>query len=175
MEKTIDLPNVTAHGLITLYVLADSFIVGIPVRLLHFYQPPLLGIAYAIFSWIYWACGGTDPEGRHYVYSVLDYSASPKGAVACTLMLVLLSMFLHVCMFGLYKVRLLLCEAACCQVVCCLDNSEEHSTNAQDDCQVVSSLHLEEKDSLVNMVVVDVTETKEPTERSHLDMTVSNV
>ena len=125
VDTTIDLPNVTAHGLITLYVIVDSFIVGIPVRLLHFYQPPLLGITYSVFTWIYWGCGGTSPEGNSYIYSVMDYSIQPKEAMGYTGLMCLLSMFLHACMFGLYKVRVWLYATACCAVCCCMGQSAQ--------------------------------------------------
>ncbi|ELT99506.1 hypothetical protein CAPTEDRAFT_154025 [Capitella teleta] len=161
VDKKIDLPNVTAHGLITLYVLTDSFIVGIPVRLLHFYQPPILGVSYATFSWVYWMCGGTDPEGRSYVYSVLDFSSSPTVCIGYICMLVVFSMFLHLCMFGLCKVRMIMCESTCCHVLCCMDDAQEATPP-------VMLTAMTAKDSLVDLVVIDSNE--EPAKKSLLNV-----
>ncbi|CAK1602285.1 unnamed protein product [Parnassius mnemosyne] len=61
-----------------------------PMRLLHFYQPLVVGIIYMIFSIIYYFAGGTNPwTNDPYIYPPLDWS-TPGTAVVT----VLISMFL---------------------------------------------------------------------------------
>ena len=54
-------------------VLLDLFIVARPAQLLHFLHPTLFGLCYLIFSVVYWAVGGTDPEGHHWIYPMVDW------------------------------------------------------------------------------------------------------
>ena len=42
----------------------------------------LLALAYALFSLIYWAAGGTGYLGAPYIYSVLDWESAPGIAAA---------------------------------------------------------------------------------------------
>ena len=54
-------------------VLLDLFIVARPAKLFHFLHPTLFGSCYLIFSVVYWAVGGTDPEGHHWIYPMVDW------------------------------------------------------------------------------------------------------
>jgi hypothetical protein len=54
-------------------VILDLFIVARPAKLLHFLHPLLFGLWYLTFSVLYWAVGGTDPEGHHWIYPMVDW------------------------------------------------------------------------------------------------------
>ena len=60
-------------------VLLDLFIVSRPSRLLHFVHPLLFGVWYLIFSLVYWAVGGTDPEGHHWIYPMVDWEKPSRA------------------------------------------------------------------------------------------------
>lgn len=61
--------EVVGMGLIVM----ETLICGIPVRVCHVVYPMLFTILYIIFTAIYYASGGTDIQGRSYVYRLLDY------------------------------------------------------------------------------------------------------
>ena len=58
-------------------------IVARPVRLLHFLHPLVCGLCYLLFSVGYWAVGGTDPAGHHWIYPMVDWDR-PGLALATT-------------------------------------------------------------------------------------------
>ena len=56
-------------------VLLDLFIVAQPTKLLHFLHSTLFGLWYLIFSVVYWAVAGTDPEVHHWIYPMVDWDS----------------------------------------------------------------------------------------------------
>ena len=54
----------------------------------HFYQGFLFLTCYIVFTVVWWAAGGTDAEGHHYIYPVLDYDQPVEAAL-----LILLTIF----------------------------------------------------------------------------------
>ena len=91
----------STHGVTSIYVIVDVFLTGIPVRLLHFYQPLLLCGIYAAFTGVYWAAGNSDP-----IYPFLDYTNQPSiSAIWCCALLASI-VAAHCLMFGLYRLRL---------------------------------------------------------------------
>jgi hypothetical protein len=98
---------------------------------------------------------------------MMDYEKSAVEAVGYTSVLVVFSMFLHLCMFCLYKIRLFLYDSACCRVVCCL--SAEEASESEEEAPG------QEKDSFVPMVVVTTAEEEPAPPKSLLNMHVSEV
>lgn len=56
----IDAVNLMVHVLNSVIMLIDLTIVGHPIRLNHAYWTTGIGVAYAVFSVIYYLAGGTD-------------------------------------------------------------------------------------------------------------------
>ncbi|XP_075975326.1 protein rolling stone-like [Anticarsia gemmatalis] len=95
--------DVTTHGLTSCIVLAELLASRTPVWLTHMYQPLCLGLWYTAFSGIYYAAGGTDPNGNSFIYEVLDWGQSRRagivvlGSVAALIVLYLLLWGLAIC------------------------------------------------------------------------------
>ena len=109
--STLNIVIVTTHISNLIYVLVDMFVAGIPVRMLHFYQPMTYGAMYAIFAIIYWKCGGKNESGKGHIYDLIDYDNSPGMAIAIVLGLIFIIVpLVHSVMFGFYKLRVRLYE-----------------------------------------------------------------
>ncbi|CAD7085572.1 unnamed protein product [Hermetia illucens] len=71
--------NILTHAFNSVLMFVDLWIVAYPVRLLHMFLPVCFGLVYAIFSVIYYAAGGVDPAGKHYIYPILDWDYPGKA------------------------------------------------------------------------------------------------
>ena len=106
-----DAPRLTAegfhlHGINLFVAVADILISRIPIQLLHFWMPMLLGAVYTVFLVIFWAAGGTNTrDGGRYVYSVIDFSESPTRSVGFCVVLILLAAAIHAVFFAIVQVR----------------------------------------------------------------------
>ncbi|XP_061729259.1 protein rolling stone-like [Cydia pomonella] len=75
--------DVATHALNSALTLAELLAARTPARALHAWQPLLLATAYAAFSAVYYAAGGTNIFGESFIYPVLDWSTpAAAGAVA---------------------------------------------------------------------------------------------
>ena len=101
----LTLVDVSAHAVNSIYVVCDVCVTGIPVRMLHFYQTLIFGAAFAIFSLIYWVAGGTNWEGKDYIYSSLDYTNKPTTTAISWLAVLVSCAVLHLLMYGVYRLR----------------------------------------------------------------------
>ena len=99
---------VATHAVNSVYVICDVCVTGIPVRMLHFYQPLLYGIAYSVFTVIYWKAEGTNWDGENYIYSVLDYSKEPTTAATWLAILLVGTVICHMLMYGVFRLRVYL-------------------------------------------------------------------
>lgn len=99
--------NFNVHAINSVIVFLDLAITAQPVRFYHVYQPILYTLVYGLFYIVYWAAGGVDPQGHHYIYKVLDWGRRPGPATGLALGLVFLAVpLIHLLVFGLYKLRL---------------------------------------------------------------------
>lgn len=62
--------NFFVHGFNSIMSIGDIIVSGRPCRLMHFYQPFVVLLAYIAFSSIYWAAGGVNSNGDSYIYPV---------------------------------------------------------------------------------------------------------
>ncbi|BFZ08908.1 hypothetical protein BsWGS_11946 [Bradybaena similaris] len=108
--------TVMVHGVNSLYVLLDIFIIATPVRLLHFIHPVIYGAAYIIFTVIYHVAHGTGPSSEPYIYKALDWS-NPGPAIGISLgSLIVAIPLIHLLQFGLYVLRVYILETCrCCK------------------------------------------------------------
>ncbi|VDI79169.1 Hypothetical predicted protein [Mytilus galloprovincialis] len=98
--------NVNTHGVNAAFILLDTFITRMPVRLLHVYQSSLLGFTYVIFTIIYWSFGGLNQFGQPYIYTVLNYGQSPKKAFIYVMAICfIVCPLIHSFVFFLYRFR----------------------------------------------------------------------
>lgn len=76
-----EIPVVTVlnHGGNVVVALYDLLCSSRPFYFAHFYASVLLGLLYALFSYIYYVDGGKDPDGNPYIYKSLD-SSKPQAA-----------------------------------------------------------------------------------------------
>ena len=72
--------SIFEHGINSVVLMVDLFVAVRPYRLLHVFQPIAILVMYAVFSVIYWAAGGVDYEGNHYIYDILDWD-KPDSAL----------------------------------------------------------------------------------------------
>jgi hypothetical protein len=81
------LVDVHCHAVNSMIVLIDLTLTHVPYFLKHGWMPFAYLLAYLLFSLVYWAVGGTDPEGDHYIYPPLNYD-KPSEAVGLILLVV---------------------------------------------------------------------------------------
>lgn len=96
--------NILTHAFNSVLMFVDLWIVAYPVRLLHMFLPVCFGLVYAIFSVIYYAAGGVDPAGKHYIYPILDWDY-PGKAILTVIGVILLCCALYIFIFYVYKLR----------------------------------------------------------------------
>ncbi|GLV43250.1 headbutt [Carabus blaptoides fortunei] len=104
-QHPLDAMNIFVHGINSVLMMTDLFVVAHPVRLLHCYWPFSFAILYIAFNVIYYMAGGTDKHGQHYIYAILDWQSPGRSTLTAFLALMFL-VFLHLltyCMFLLRK------------------------------------------------------------------------
>jgi len=96
--------NTFLHLINSVSVLIDLAIIARPVRLLHMVHPLLFGLWYLSFSVVYWAAGGTDPEGHRWIYPMVDWGR-PGMAVATSVGCMAGVAIIHSAIYGLTAIR----------------------------------------------------------------------
>lgn len=95
--------DIHVHGLNSIIILCEFCLGAIPVRLFHTLYPALYGLAYVLFSIIYWSI---DKEHNVLYPYVLDWNhPGITMAVVCVLIFLVLPL-LQLAWFGLYSLRL---------------------------------------------------------------------
>lgn len=109
-EYSNDFMNFNTHLLNSVLILIDSFIVARPVRILHVFHSLLYGLAYLVFSIIYWS---KDKENNVLYENIIDFNRPWRTVwVVCGIALVLVPGF-HMLHFGIYRLRLYLYNKYC--------------------------------------------------------------
>lgn len=97
---------VTTQILNTVFILLETLLGTVPVRLFHVVYPMLITVFYVMFTVVYWACKGTNTSMQPYIYSVLDYSGHPTQSIGTILGFVFLGHPLtQLVLFILFRVR----------------------------------------------------------------------
>ncbi|XP_062569332.1 protein rolling stone-like [Saccostrea cucullata] len=102
--SNIGLFNLQLHGINTVLTGIELFLTAIPYRLYHYIYTLMYGLAYLIFSAIFYAAGNTDPIYR----GVLDWSKPGQTAVFILLLGFVFMPILQAFLFFIYKLRLLI-------------------------------------------------------------------
>lgn len=105
-DEPVDANNITKHALNSVFMVIDTFLSSIPVRLFHSVYPLQYIIVYFTFTVIYWQLGGTNNQGQPYIYSLLDYN-NFQASTGCIIgfFLLLVQPVLQLILFGLVKLR----------------------------------------------------------------------
>ena len=105
-DDPVDANNITKHALNSVFMVIDTSLSAIPVRLLHSLYVLLYILIYLVFTFIYWLLGGTDNQGNTYIYKTLDYKdfRPINGGLLIVFLLVVLPI-LHLILFGITKLR----------------------------------------------------------------------
>ena len=86
--------------------LMETWLTSIPIRLLHFIYPAAFGAGYILFTGIYFVANGTNPNGSHYIYPVLDYGNNLGFAIGVdVIVLTVVLPLLHVLFFVQFMMR----------------------------------------------------------------------
>lgn len=102
----IDGLSVNEHILATIFMLIEVIFSNIPIRLLHFMYSHAFASIYVLFTVIYWAAGGKNEEGQHYIYKLLDYENKPGKALFTVFMvLIIMQAVVHLFLFILFRFR----------------------------------------------------------------------
>ncbi|CAG9760451.1 unnamed protein product [Ceutorhynchus assimilis] len=101
---TFSAMNFIVHGLNSILMFVDLWIVCHPVQILHFIYPLLLAFAYTIFTIIFYVAGGTTKTGSRYIYPILKWDEPGKTAGVCAGVMILM-IFLHLFLFLIFKAR----------------------------------------------------------------------
>lgn len=89
----VDFFNIHKHLLNSVVVLVELLVNSHPLRILHVYQPVLLGASYGCFTCVYYLCGGTSRDHDPAIYPLLDWKRPYLGMLttlgSCALLVVL--------------------------------------------------------------------------------------
>lgn len=100
---------VTTQILNTVFILLETLLGTVPVRLFHVIYPMLFSIVYVMFTVVYWASQGKNSLGEPFVYSALDYNGHPSKSVGTILGFIFLGHPLaQLALFIVFRVRYLL-------------------------------------------------------------------
>ncbi|XP_061399974.1 uncharacterized protein LOC133335679 [Musca vetustissima] len=108
----IDTLNIMVHVLNSVIMLIDLAIVGHPIKLSHVYFTTGIGLAYAIFTGIYFLAGGTDRKNEKAIYPMLDWR-KPGKAIIVTVCAIIFVFVVHFLCFLLYRARVWLFTKLC--------------------------------------------------------------
>lgn len=105
-DDPIDANNITKHALNSVFMVFDTCLSAIPIRLFHSIYPFLYLVIYIVFSIIYWLLGGTNIQGDPFIYEALNYNDFDPtiGGLLAVFLLVVLPI-LHLILFGITKLR----------------------------------------------------------------------
>lgn len=97
--------NFMMHLFNSVLMLTDLIVVGVPLRLEHFWWPVACVVTYLAFTVIYYLAGGLDKNGYHYIYKILDWKKPGRSALVCLGGLVFLTV-VHCVLCAVARLRL---------------------------------------------------------------------
>ena len=69
--------NVPVNLLNAIVAILDTWLTGIPIRILHGVYLILFGAGFQLFTGIYYAANGTDINGKHSINQIPNYNKNP--------------------------------------------------------------------------------------------------
>lgn len=105
-DHAVDANSITKYVLNSVFMLIDTSLSSIPVRLVHGLYTLLYFAVYLLFSVIYWQLGGTNVQGKPYIYSALNYDDFKAKAGGLLIAFLLLALpLLQLFLFAVTKLR----------------------------------------------------------------------
>ncbi|XP_033626958.1 protein rolling stone-like [Asterias rubens] len=93
--------DLNMHTLTSVICLLDLFLTALPVNLLHFIYPFLVGVGYIIFTLVYWAINPNDDP----IYPFLDYTNNPGLAAGAVIGSSMVVVIMQGIIWLMYKLR----------------------------------------------------------------------
>ena len=104
--EPVDVRNVTKLVLNFVFLIIETMISNVPVRLYHAVYSITYAALYVVFTVIYWAAMGSNIDGKPYIYRTLDWNnISTKTVILIIMFLVLVIPLNQLLFYGLYKFR----------------------------------------------------------------------
>lgn len=105
-DNPVDANTITKHALNSVFMVVDTSVSAIPVRLLHSLYIVLYILIYLAFSVIYWLLGGTNNQGNSFIYKNLDYdNFKPINGGLMVFFLLVVLPIIHLILFSIVKLR----------------------------------------------------------------------
>lgn len=117
----IDAMSFLIHGFNSIMAIVDIFLGKKPCRLLHFYQPLVLFVAYVAFSLIFWAFGGRNEAGLSYIYPILNWENLRLTVPFVFIGLIIGLPIIHAGLWTLHQLR----------DFCCNRTVKDHASNVE--------------------------------------------
>ncbi|ELT98345.1 hypothetical protein CAPTEDRAFT_224936 [Capitella teleta] len=105
----VDAITLNCHGINSLIVLIDLMLSSVPVRILHFVYPAIIGILYVVFSLVYWSL---DKYFNVLYFGILDWNDPGIASGISVLLIFVVVPLIQLFLFGLSLLRDLIHD--CC-------------------------------------------------------------
>ena len=90
VPSVIDVYSLHVHLINGILIVFDIYFSRIPYQLFHIFYPSIFTFVWTIFSVIYYAAGGRNPDDEQpYIYEVLDYGNDTVAAATNAIFLIL--------------------------------------------------------------------------------------
>uniref|UniRef100_A0A182QD39 Protein rolling stone n=1 Tax=Anopheles farauti TaxID=69004 RepID=A0A182QD39_9DIPT len=149
-KNRVDAVNLMVHVLNSIIMLIDLTIVGHPIKLNHAYWTTGIGVAYALFSIVYYLAGGTDRHNDSSIYKMLDWTKPGKSIVICALGIFAVFLMHFLC-YCLYCLRVWLYARVCVQGNNSKSSSNEKITSIT---RTLSSMEEGQRENFLNPTAV---------------------
>lgn len=161
------------HTLNTVYIVADLLICSIPIRLLHFIYPFLLGALYTAFNVTYFINDGMGPEGGNYSYREMDWQQNPLQAMLFTACVFSFVFIAQTFLYLVFQLRLWLARLFGCSTGSSEDAASETSSPVNSKASFAGTEDYEKQhggdlDERLPMTVADVKVVMQCDEHSSL-------
>lgn len=98
--------ELTKHLFISIFLLVETAISGIPVFYAHVVYPLLFTGSYMAFTVIFWQLEGINHRGKKQIYEGVEYGSTPGEYVALgAFLFASAQLIVHLVLFGVYKLR----------------------------------------------------------------------
>ncbi|WAR26797.1 ROST-like protein [Mya arenaria] len=104
--RDITAVDASTHLINSVYVIANVFLTGMPMRILHFWFSVLYALVYSLFTVVYYFAGGTNHNENPYVYPQLNWDEKPgTAAMYCVIVTFVAVSIVHLILFGFYSLK----------------------------------------------------------------------
>ncbi|XP_051159726.1 protein rolling stone-like isoform X1 [Leptopilina boulardi] len=87
---SVDILNILLHVFNSILMIVDMCMVKIPIFLFSAWWCLIVALLYVLFSIIYYAAGGVDKLGNHFIYAILDWKKPMRTVIVCLVVTIFL-------------------------------------------------------------------------------------